>query len=152
MDGQAGATAYVKSLSALGCGPGTCYDGISAHLSLRYPIPPAGTPCYPNAGGDYTVACLADLRAAAGAPVPVMVGETAVTWPGMVPDAATQAIAAPVVLRALAAAPGVRYINYANLDECALYPSGYFMNGCIVDVNNAHVPAWQGVHDVFAGK
>ncbi|GAC1570752.1 MAG: hypothetical protein NVS3B20_02510 [Polyangiales bacterium] len=152
MDGSAGATAYVKSLAMMGCGKGTCYDGISAHLSLRYPIPPASTPCYPNPGGDYSIACLADLRVAAGAPVPLMIGETVVTWPGMVKDAAAQAIAAPATLRALAAAPGVRYINYANLDECGLYPSGYFMNGCIVDKSNVHVPAWAGVHDVFVGK
>lgn len=151
MDGQAGASAFVSALAALGCGPGTCYDAISAHLSLRYPIPPAGTPCYPNPGGDYTIACLADLQKAAGASVSIMVGETVVTWPGMVPDAATQALAAPMVLKALAAAPGVRFINYANVDECALYPTGYFKNGCIVDQNDAHVPAWQGVHDVFAG-
>ncbi|GAC1542623.1 MAG: hypothetical protein NVS3B10_07010 [Polyangiales bacterium] len=152
MDGMAGATAYVASLASSGCGPGSCYDGISAHLSLRYPLPPAGTPCYPNPGGDYTVECLADLRKAAGSPVPLMIGETVVTWPGEVPDAATKAIAAPIVLRALAAAPGVRYINYANLDECALYPSGYFTNGCLVDESNAHVPGWDAVHAVFLGK
>lgn len=152
MDGQAGPTAFVKSLRALGCGPGTCYDGLSAHLSLRWPIPAAGTPCYPNSGGDYSVTCLSDLRTASGAPIPIMIGETVVTVPGMVPDASTQAVAAPAILRALAAAPGVKYVNYANLDECALYPTGYFSNGCLVDVNNTHVPAWEGVHSVFLGK
>ncbi|GAC1306398.1 MAG: hypothetical protein NVSMB19_18510 [Vulcanimicrobiaceae bacterium] len=152
MDGQAGATKFVSDLLALGCGPGTCYDGLSAHLSLRYPIPAKGTPCFPAAGGDYDVACLSDLQGASGDPfLPLMIGETAVTWPGMVPDAATQALAAPAELKALAAAPGVRYIDYANIDECALYPSGYFMNGCIVDATGAHVPAWQAVHAVFLG-
>lgn len=105
--------------------------------------------------GDYTVEYLADLRTAARAPVPLMIGETVVTWPGEIPDAATQAIAAPLIAPRARRGAGVRYINYANLDECALYPSGCFMNGCIVDIvdtNNAHLPAWQGVHDVFIGK
>ena len=48
MDGQAGATAYVTSLLARGCGPGTCYDGISAHLSLALSHPRAGHPLLPH--------------------------------------------------------------------------------------------------------
>ncbi|GAC1302569.1 MAG: hypothetical protein NVSMB21_00650 [Vulcanimicrobiaceae bacterium] len=152
MDGQAGATKFVSDLRALGCGPGTCYDGISAHLTLRIPIPAPGTPCYPNAGGDYSVACLSDLQNAAGnAALPMMIGETVIFWPNWVADANAQAQAIPAELHALAAAPGVKYINYANLDECALYAGGYFRNGCIVDVNNAHTPAWQPTRDVFAG-
>ena len=151
-DGSLNPAGFVKNLLALGCGPGTCYDGISVHLSLRYPIPPAGTPCYPNAGGDYGVACVSDAANASGNPaLPMMIGETVITWSGMVPDAATKAIADPAELRAFAAMPSVRYINFANLDECALYPSGYFANGCLVDLNNAHVPAWQGVYNVFTG-
>ena len=152
MDGQINAPGFVSTLLSLGCGPGTCYDGISIHLSLRYPLPPAGTPCYPAAGGDYSTLCVAAIQTAAGNPtLPIMIGETVITWAGMVSDAATQALAVPATLEALKATPGVKYINYANLDECALYPSGYFMNGCLVDVNNAHVPAWTGAHNVFAG-
>lgn len=142
----------VSDLLALGCGPGTCYDGISAHLTLRIPIPAPGTPCYPNPGGDYSVACITDLQNASGNPqLPMMLGETVITWAGMVPDATTKATADPEDLHALAAVLGVKYINYANLDECALYPSGYFMNGCLVDTNNNAVPAWQPVWNVFHG-
>ena len=143
---------FVAQLLALGCGPGTCYDGISVHLSLRYPIPAAGTPCYPNAGGDYSVACVTDAQSASGnAHLPMMIGEAVTTWPGMVPDAATKAIADPAQLKAFAAIPGVEYINYANLDECAMY-TGYFANGCLVDTSNARAPAWAGVHAIFIGK
>ncbi|GAC1566785.1 MAG: hypothetical protein NVS2B3_01470 [Vulcanimicrobiaceae bacterium] len=151
MDGQAGATAFVTTLKSLGCGPGTCYDGISAHLSLRYPTPSVTTPCYPNSGGDYGVQCLADLRTASGSPVPIMVGETVTTWSGMVPDAATKALSDVASLHALAATGYVKYINYANVDECGLYPSGYFMNGCLIDVNNVPTPSWQPVIKVFHG-
>ncbi len=45
MDGQVNAPGFVRQMAALGCGVGTCYDGIAMHLSLRYPVPPASTPC-----------------------------------------------------------------------------------------------------------
>lgn len=151
MDAKADAPAFVAKLAELGCGRGTCYDGISMHLALRYPIPPVGTPCYPNPGGDYSVACIADVQHAAGdASLPIMIGETVVTWPGMVRDAATQSLAVAAQLRALAAVPSVKYINYANLDECGLYESGYFANGCLVDKRGARVGAWQPVHAIFS--
>ncbi|GAC1306396.1 MAG: hypothetical protein NVSMB21_09100 [Vulcanimicrobiaceae bacterium] len=150
MDAAAGPTAFVSELAKLGCGPGRCYDGLSMHLGLRYPLRPRSTPCFPNAGGDYSLQCIPDIQHASGkANLPIMIGETAVTWPGMVPDEEAQASFAPAALRAMAAMPGVRYINYANLDECALYPSGYFMNGCIVDKDDVRVPAWRAVRAVF---
>lgn len=154
MDAGAGAANFVSRLRQLGCGIGTCYDGLSAHLSVAYPAPRAGTPCNENQKGDYDLQCLTDLQNAAGDPnLPLMIGETVITWPGFVRDAQTQAQAVPADLRALASAPGVRYVNYANLDECALYaPDNYFHNGCLIDSNNNHVPAWQTAHDVFASQ
>ena len=154
MDANAGATNFVTALRARGCGIGTCYDGISAHLSLAYPAPASGTPCNQNQKGDYDLQCLVDLQNAAGDPnLPLMIGETVITWPGFVPDAAAQAKGVPADLRGLASARGVRYVNYANLDECGLYPpDSYFHNGCLVDENNNHVPAWGPAHDVFASQ
>ena len=76
MDGSLNAPGFVRQLVALGCGPHTCYDGISIHLSLRYPIPPPGTPCFPNPGGDYSMQCVTDIENAAGAPIHVLISES----------------------------------------------------------------------------
>lgn len=157
------ATPLVADLRALGCGPGTCYDGLSEHLILSASSNTVSNPTLPSPtaicsattpGNYYSLQCLTDLENASGnANLPLMVGETGDTWggPGTVMDAATKAYFEPLSLHALASHANVQYILHDNLDECALYPSGYFMNGCLVDLNNAHVPAWDAVSAVFHG-
>jgi hypothetical protein len=134
-----------------GCGPGTCYDGIALHTALRYPVPAAGTPCYPNAGGDYTIACLDDVETAAGQSVPLDIGETVITWPGFVADAATAGLATTTNLAQLKAYPQVKFINWANVDECDAYPSGYFMNGCLIDLNHHETPQYVAAYPFYNG-
>ena len=56
MDRHADPTGFVKRMYDLGCKPGTCYDGISLHLSFARPDPPPGTSCYPDSGDDYRTA------------------------------------------------------------------------------------------------
>jgi hypothetical protein len=145
MDGQAGATQFVADERALGCGPGTCYDGIAMHLTLRYPIPPASTPCYPKPGGDYSMQCISDVQAAAQAPIHVLISETVYPVPGAVPDEQTKAQAIVAEAAAYAANPTIDGMLYANVDECALYPTGYFMNGCLIDTSGNDLPAWQSL-------
>jgi hypothetical protein len=131
---------FVSQLVALGCRVGTCYDGIAIHLNLRYPIPPASTPCYPNPGGDYSMRCVTDIETAAKAPIHVLVSETEYTVPGSVPDEQTKATAIVAAFTAFAADPTVDGVSYANIDECALYPSGYFYNGCLIDTSGNALP------------
>lgn len=150
MDGSLNAPGFVKQLYALGCKPGTCYDGISMHLSLRYPIPAASTPCYPNAGGDYGMQCVADIQSAAGSPVHVLISESVYTVPGSVPDEATKALAIVASFNTYAANATVDGVNYANVDECPLYPSGYFSGGCIVSTSGAILPAYTALQRLAA--
>jgi hypothetical protein len=144
MDGSLNAPGYVSQLYALGCKVGTCYDGISIHLSLRYPIPAAGTPCYPSAGGDYSMACVTAIQTAAQAPnLHVLIGETVYPVPSYVPDENTQAAAVVAAFSAFAANPSVDGVNYANVDECGLYPTGsYFAGGCLIDTSGNQLPAY----------
>ena len=141
MDGQANAPAFVRQLASLGCAVKTCYDGISMHLSLRYPIPAPGTPCYPNAGGDYSMQCVTDIESAAQVSH-VLISESVYTVPGMVPDEQTKASAVVAAFKAYAANSTVDGVSYANVDECALYPSGYFSGGCLIDTSGASLPAY----------
>jgi hypothetical protein len=145
MDGGVDAPGFVRQLAALGCGVGTCYDGIAMHLSLRYPIPAASTPCYPNAGGDYGMQCVADIQAATGAAVHVLISETGYPVPGYVPDEATKAKAVAAAFPTFAANPAVDGVNYANVDECGLYPTGYFAGGCLIDTTGNPLPAYQAL-------
>jgi hypothetical protein len=141
MDGNVGATAFVKALAALGCGAGTCYDGISMHLSLRYPIPSSSTPCYPNAGGDYSMQCITDIQNAGGIKH-VLISETVYPIPGGVPNEATKALAAVAAFKTFATNQNVDGVNYANVDECAFYPTGYFANACLINTSNQLLPAY----------
>ena len=118
MDRNAEPVALVARLVALGCKPGTCYDGIAIHLSLRYPIPAPATPCYPKPGGDYSLQCISDIQAAAKAPIHVIVGETVYAVPGSVRDEAMKAQAVVAAFKAFARDPAVDGVNYANVDEC----------------------------------
>jgi hypothetical protein len=142
MDGQANAPGFVRQMYALGCKVGTCYDGLALHLTLRYPIPPASTPCYPNPGGDYSLQCITDIQTAAQAPVHVLISESVYPVPGAVPDEATKALAVVAAYTAYAAVPSVDGVAYANVDECAFYPSGFFYDGCLIDTSGAKLPAY----------
>jgi hypothetical protein len=142
MDRSAEPAAFVQRLYDLGCKANTCYDGISIHLSLRYPIPSSTTPCYPDAGGDYSLRCIDAVRSAAHAPVHILIGETVYVVPGSVPDEATKAKATVAELGAFAAIPYVDGVNYANVDECDMYSSGYFVGGCLIDSLGKKLPAY----------
>ena len=145
MDRGAEPVAFVKRLYDLGCKPGTCYDGLSIHLSLRFPIPPPDKPCYPNAGGDYSLQCIDEIQKAAKAPVHVLVGETVYTVPGGVRDEDEKSTAIVAALAAFSRNPFVDGVNYANIDECDLYPSGYFVGGCLVDSLGKELPAYEAL-------
>jgi hypothetical protein len=150
MDGNLNAPAFVGRMYGLGCKVGTCYDGIAMHLTLRYPIPPAGTPCYPHVGGDYSVQCISDVQAAAQAPIHVLISETAYSVPAGVPDERTKALAVVADVTAFAAIPSVDGVNYANIDECALYPAGYWSDGCLIDVAGNALPAYAALQYLAA--
>jgi hypothetical protein len=148
MDGGVDAPGFVRQLAALGCGVGTCYDGIAMHLSLRYPIPAASTPCYPNAGGDYDMQCIADIQAATGAAVHVLISESGYPVPAYVPDEATKAKAVAAAFPTFAANPAVDGVSYANVDECGLYPTGYFSGDCLIDTSGNQLPAYAALRSL----
>jgi hypothetical protein len=142
MDRHAEPVAFVQRLYDLGCKVGTCYDGLSIHLSLRFPIPAPSTPCYPQPGGDYSLQCVDDIRHAAHAPIHVLIGETVYPVPRGVRDEATKAQATVASIEAFARDSYVDGVNYANVDECDLYPSGYFVGGCLIDALGKKLPAY----------
>jgi hypothetical protein len=139
------APAFVRQMAALGCRVGTCYDGIAMHLSLRYPVPPSTTPCYPNPGGDYSLQCVADIQAAAGAPIHVLISESVYPIPTSVPDEATKALAVVADMTALAGLSSVDGVAYADVDECALYVGTAFLNGCLINVSGQQMPAYSAL-------
>lgn len=144
MDGGLNAPGFVKRMAALGCKVNTCYDGISMHLTLRYPIPAPSTPCYPHAGGDYSMQCVTDIETASQVSH-VLISETVYNVPGNVPNEQTKANAAVAEFSVFAANPTIDGVLYANVDECASYPSGYFANGCLIDTSGNHLPAWNAL-------
>jgi hypothetical protein len=148
MDGNLNPAQFVRDMVDLGCKIGTCYDGIAMHLSLRYPVPAAGTPCYPNAGGDYGMQCIADIRNAAQSPtMHVLISESVYPVPSYVPDEATKAKAVTAEFTALSTDPYVDGVSYANIDECGLY-SGYFAGGCIVDQQGNRLPGYYALQSI----
>jgi hypothetical protein len=142
MDGGVNAPGFVRQMYALGCKVGTCYDGIAMHLSLRYPIPAPTTPCYPNPGGDYSMQCVADIETAAQASIHVLISESAYPVPAAVPDEATKALAVVAEFTTYATNPTVDGVSYANVDECNLYPSGYFSGACLISSTGQVLPAY----------
>jgi hypothetical protein len=143
------APAFVQSLYTLGCKQGTCYDGISMHLFLPWPIPSSSTPCFPAAGGNYDMQCVAAIRTAAGsAALHVLIGETGYMVTSSVPDEATKATAAVAAMKLFAQDPNIDGALYSNVDECALYPSGAFAGGCLIDVNNNVLPAYTALQSL----
>jgi hypothetical protein len=142
MDETVNAPAFVSQMTAMGCKVGTCYDGIAMHLSLTYPIPAANVPCAPAPGGAYSMQCVTAIEAAAGAPIHVLISETVYPVPASVPDEQTKAAAVVAAFTAFAANPTVDGVLYANVDECALYPSGGFYDGCLIDTSGNDLPAF----------
>jgi hypothetical protein len=136
---------FVRQLVALGCGVGTCYDGIAMHLDLLYPVPPSSAPCFPNPGGSYSMQCVTDIEKAAGGNVHALISETEYTVPGNVPDEQTKASATVAEFTAFAANPTIDGVLYANVDECGLYPSGYFFDGCLMSTAGVDLPAWSAL-------
>jgi hypothetical protein len=150
MDSRADAAGFVQRMYDAGCKPGNCYDAISMHLSLRYPIPPPGTPCFPHPGGDYSMQCIEDVRSASHSPIHVIIGETGYFVPSSVRDEAMKAAATVAAFRAFASNKYVDGVNYANVDECDLYPSGYFVGGCLVDSLGNRLPAFSALQKLAA--
>ena len=140
MVASANAPAFVSQMVALGCKVGTCYDAIAMHLNLVYPIPPATAPCFPHAGGTYSLQCVTDIETAAQAPIHVLISELEYPVPAAVPDEQTKASALVAAFTAYAANPTVDGVSYANIDECGLYPSGYFSDGCLIDMSGNALP------------
>ncbi len=151
MQDGVGAPAFVQQLAGLGCKVGTCYDGISIHLFMPYPIPSSSTPCYPSAGGNYDIQCVTAIRtAAANASLHVLIGETAFMVPATVPDEATKALAVVAAMNLFAADPNIDGVDYANVDECALYPTGEFAGGCLINTAGAQLPAYAALSTLAA--
>jgi hypothetical protein len=139
MDRHIDALAFIGHLYALGCKVGTCYDALSIHMFMPYPIPPDTEPCYPN----YSPQCVVAVQTAAHAPdLHVLIGETAFMIPRTIPDEATKAVATVQAMQRFAAYKQVDGVNYANVDECDLYPSGPFVAGCLIDSLGHKLPAY----------
>ena len=89
--------------------------------------------------------CVTDIETAAQAPIHVLISETVYPVPAFVPDEQTKASAVVAAFTAFAANSTVDGVAYANVDECALYPSGYFFDGCLIDTSGNHLPAWDAL-------
>ena len=142
MDGGVDAPGFIADMYALGCKVGTCYDAISMHLSLRYPIPGGGVPCYPKPQGDYTILCINDIQTAAQSNVHVLISETAYPIPSGVPDEATKALAAVASFTLYSTHSSVDGVSYANVDECALYPTGFWSGACLINTSGTQMAAY----------
>lgn len=139
MDKSLDGPAFVQRMYDLGCKAGTCYDAISIHMFMPYPIPAPGVPCYPS----YSPDCITAIQVAAHAPaLHVLIGETSFMVTSTVPDEATKALAVVAAMQRFASYPLVDGVNYANVDECDLYPSGYFTGGCLIDSVGNKLPAY----------
>jgi hypothetical protein len=73
--------------------------------------------------------------------------------PSTVPDENTKAVATTTAMQMFAQKPYVDGVNYANVDECALYPVGnYFYDGCLVDTSNNRLPAYNALASLAAAS
>jgi hypothetical protein len=150
MDRKLDPAAFVQRMYDLGCKQGTCYDAISLHLFMRYPLPPPGAACS-GLGAKYSMQCVADVQKAThAAQMHVLIGEMAFTVPGSVPDEATKATAVVEAMQQFAQLPLVDGVNYANVDECDLYPSGFFSGGCLLDSVGNKLPAYAALQTLAA--
>lgn len=146
---------FVSDLRTIyGCGPGTCYDGISTHLEPSFPFPAASTPCaaeFAFAGGtDQGTSCLASLEAAAGRAVPIMIGETGVGVPSVASTEAQAALAVTGLLQGWAAYPYTKYVLYMNIDEDPQYTSGFFLDSGFITSANAKKLRWPAARAIYA--
>lgn len=136
------------------CGPGTCYDGLSVHIFPGFPLPAIGGGCSADTGGNVNGVgydCINDLVTASGlSTIKMMVGETAVLVPGSAPNEATAATDLTLMLNYFASNPNVDHINYANVDECSLYPSGFFFDGCLITTSNVKQLRWQSAKAFYS--
>jgi hypothetical protein len=149
MIASANAPAFVQSLYALGCKQGTCYDGIAMHLFMPWPTPSSSTPCLPATGGSYGMQCVTAIRTAANAPaLHVVISETGYMVTSSVPNEATKATATVAAMKLFAQDPNIDAALYYNVDECALYPTGTFSGGCLIDVNNNVLPAYTALQSL----
>jgi hypothetical protein len=39
-------------------------------------------------------------------------------------------------------------LSYANVDECALYPPGFWYDGCLVDQSGNNLPAYTALQTI----
>ena len=147
MDGGINVPGFITALAALGCRAGTCYDGIAMHLSLNYPIPAGSTPCYPSPGGAYALACVTAVEAAANVSH-VLISESVYTVPGSVPSEAVKALAVVAEFNAYAPNTTIDGVSYANVDECAFYPTGFFSGGCLIDTAGQILPAYTALQQL----
>ncbi len=139
MDKRFDGPAFVQRMYELGCKLGTCYDAISIHLYMPYPIPPDSAPCYPN----YSPQCIVATQLAAHAPsMHVLIGETAFMIPRSVPDEETKAKATVEAMERFAAYKLVDGVSYSDVDECDMYPTGPFVDSCLVDSVGNRLPAY----------
>jgi hypothetical protein len=150
MDGGVNAPGFVSSMYALGCRVGTCYDAIAMHLSLRYPTPGGGVPCYPAPNGNYGTLCINAIQAAANSPhIHVLISESVYPVPSTVPNEQTKAAAVLTEFSVLSPHSSVDGVSYANVDECALYaPGSYWSGGCLVDESGNDSPAYTALQTV----
>jgi hypothetical protein len=142
MDRHIDAPAFVQRMYELGCKLGTCYDAISIHMFMPYPIPANSEPCYPS----YSPQCVTAIQDAAHAPgMHILIGEAAFMIPRTVPDEETKAKAVVDAMQRFAAYKLVDGVSYANVDECDLYPSGPFVAGCLIDSLGNKLPAYSAL-------
>ena len=150
MDGNVNAPAFVKRMVALGCKPGTCYDAIAMHMSLRYPVLNSQAPCYPAKGGDYSVACLTAVQTAAGAKIHLLISESVYPVSSAEPTEEMKAQAVSYDFAMLSHYSSVDGVSYANVDECAFYPTGTWSGGCLIDVDDNVLPAYKTLQSIAA--
>ena len=82
----------------------------------------------------------------------MLISESVYTVPGSVPNEATKALAIVASFKAYAANATVDGVNYANVDECALYPIGYFSGGCIVNTSGGVLPGYTALQQLAASS
>lgn len=89
-----------------------------------------------------------DIKSAAQAPIHVLISETVYPVSASVPDKATKALAVVAEFTAYAANTTIDGVGYANVDECALYPSGYFVGGCLLNTSGQALAAFTALQQL----
>ena len=89
-------------------------------------------------------------KPATHAPVHVIIAETGYFVPSSIRDEQQKATAVVAAFETFAADPFVDGVNYANVDECDSYPSGYFVGGCLIDSLGTRLPAYAALAHLAA--